>query len=410
MKRTIAVLVGSAATHRVAETFYDLVMPLLVLQATGSVLLMSLMYALGYVAELLVSLFGGTLVDLISRRYLLITIAAAEATVIGAAATAQITGALSVPLIIAFAFTIDALVRLYGVADAATLGRLVPRRDLPRANGYLQMGLSTAQAVGPALAGVCIAMFSLTGGLWVTATAFVALLGLVFLIRWPAAAEAKRTTATTVRSFVAYSVDGLRYTFQHPLYRALLIWRGVFDFCVGAAFLMLIFYFQQQRHLSSQEIGIIMTCGALGGIVGGAAFSRIQARFRSGLLLSYAALAMAAAIALMAMVGAWPLLGGLLAAMMFHGALVGRLTVMLFQSSVPEDRLGRVLAASQLLTTAAGPASVLLAGLASARYGAGSVFLTSAAVIVLLVFASLRTRIGRADWSISAAPAAPAMA
>jgi len=399
MNRSVNALIAGAFAHRVAETFYDLTMPLLVLQLTGSATLMALMFALGYAAEFLVSVFGGSIIDRSDRRRMLITVAAAELTAMSGAGTAYALGAMNVPLLIALAFVIDGLVRLSLIADSSVLPQLVDREQLPRATGRLQMALSTAQACGPAAAGACIALTGLGGSLWITAAAFLPLLWLVCLVQWP---QTPRTTApaTGVAGFLASSWEGLRFTFSNPTYRALLLWRGTFDFAYGGVYLMLIFYFQHQRHLPGAEIGLIATCGALGGLLGGAGFARIQERIRSGTLLLGAAFVMAAASALLPTTGQWPLLGLLLAVMMFHGALVGRLTGLLFQSTVPAELLGRVYATTQLISTATGPISVLLAGWTAEHYGAGTVFYAGAGVVALLVILSLRSRIGRADWGI----------
>jgi MFS family permease len=400
MNRSVHAVTAGAFLHRVAETFYDLAMPLLVLKLTGSAVLMSVMFGLGFVAELLVSMFGGTFIDRMDRRKLLITVAAAEVLTMGVAGTAYSLDVLSVPALIGLAFVIDGLVRLSITADSSILPQLVDREQVPRASGRLQMALSTAQALGPAMAGACVVLAGLGGTLWITAGAFLPLLGLVFLVKWPAREPVTAEAGAGIVGFAKSSWHGMAFTFSNRMYRALLLWRGVFDFAYGAVYLMLIYYFQHQRHLSGAEIGLIATFGALGGLAGGAMFARVQAHFRSGTLLLCSALIMAAASALLPFTGDWPVLGLLLAVLMFFGALVGRLTGLLFQTTVPAEYLGRVISATQLISTATGPVSVLLAGWLSQNYGASTVFFGGSAVVVLLVVASLRSRIATADWGV----------
>ncbi|MEV5864337.1 MFS transporter [Streptomyces sp. NPDC052071] len=402
MNRPLAALVSGAFAHRIAQGFYDLTLPLLVLHITDSALLMSLMFATGYLSELVVSVFGGALVDRTGRRKLLIGIATAEAAVLMAAGTALLAHALSTPLLFLTAFAIDGLVRLYQLADSTALAWIVPPEELPRAHGYMQMALSTARTSGPALCGLAIATVGLTGSVWITAATFVPLLVMMLVVRWPAPLVGETARKSEDQGFLASAADGLMYTLRTPIFRVVLIWQGAFNFLFGAAYLMFLFYFQEELRLKSWQIGTVMAMGAAGGFLGGLAYARLQARYRSGPLMLGSTTAMGVLMLLMTWATHWLPLGALVATMMFHGSQISRLTAMLFQVTAPPHMLGRVTAASQILTTASGPVSVLSAGWLAGQHGARWVFGIVGASVLLLAAVSQRSLLARSDWGIRA--------
>lgn len=63
MNKAFIVIVINQFIHKISETIYDLALPLIILFYTQSSFMMSLSYALGFVAEFLAGYFGGALVD-----------------------------------------------------------------------------------------------------------------------------------------------------------------------------------------------------------------------------------------------------------------------------------------------------------------------------------------------------------
>ncbi|MFI0418806.1 MFS transporter [Spongiactinospora sp. 9N601] len=392
-------LIGGAAIHRLAETSYDLVMPLVVLSLTGSPVLMGLMFAVGFVAEFIVAVIGGSIVDLVSRKRLLLLITGAEVLVMAACGALALTGSLGTVALIAAAALIDFLVRLYLVADTAALPRVVDRQTLPRANGLMQVFVSIAQAVGPMLAGWVVGLSDVGGALLVTSGVFLLLfVSLSQIPSWGIADPAH--DSATQNDVLRHMWEGVRFTFGNPLYRQIAIWRGFFDFFIGAAFLMFIFYMREELDFSGMEIGIATTMGAVGAIGGGLVFAKVQARFPSHTLITLLCAGMGVAFGVMAAAGQTWSVGLLMMSLMFLLSLLGRLLTLLFQDTVPANLLGRVTATSQLLTTGFGPLSVLSAAWLSDVASARHVFVIVAVAVLALAVLSRFGVMSRADWRI----------
>lgn len=393
-------LISGATLHTFGETFYDLVMPLLVLALTGSPVMMAIMFSIGYGAEFLVAIFGGYFVDKYDRRKLLMVLSAGEAAIMMTAGGIGICARLPVWSVFIVAGLIDMLVRLYLIADNAALPQVVTEDQLPKVNGTLQAWSSAAQAIGPALAGFAIGATNPSFVLLITGLISLILLILVSRVSWERFSNDEDLLEP--RTIIRNTIEGWRFTFSNVLYRRVVLWRAGFDFFAGAAFLMLLFYYERTLLLNGWEIGIMVAGGALGGLAGGLALSRLQATVPSGRLLLGATSGLALCLTGLAVTPWWPVAFVFAAALMFFLSLVRRVVNLLFQKSVPSRFLGRVTATSQLFATGFGPVSTLLAAWLAQHGNVRIVFWTSASALLGLVSLAAIGKLHKEDWSISA--------
>jgi MFS family permease len=388
-------LIAGGATHRLAETFYDLAMPLLILKITGSPYMMATMFAAGYLAEFVVAVIGGSAVDRVSRRKLLVAISLAECALLVVAAYLSYEDALPGWGVIAVAACFDFAVQLYFVADTAALPNVVDRELLPKANGIFQVALSSAQAAGPLLAGLAIYLANVSVTLALTALLLMPLAIFVARVRWPASEPHEVETG-----ILRHMWDGLAFTFANPLFRVLILWRGLFDFAFGASYLMTVYYMREALHLPTWQIGAATAIMAIGGIVGGSCFAFLQARVASNLIITGATMLVAASLVALCFARHWLVIGADLSILLICMSIMNRLTSLLFQDKVPDAYLGRVLASSDILTTVLGPVSVLGAAVVASTVGVRWVFGLSAIAIAVLAALSRRGVMATADWGI----------
>ncbi|KPC98092.1 hypothetical protein B9L19_13750 [Geobacillus thermocatenulatus] len=120
-------ITSSHFIHKIAETLYDLAIPLLVLQATGSSLLMGAMYALGFFAEFLVSFFGGAIVDSVNRKKLLMFISTLQALFISILPISASFEFFNIIIIFLVAFVLDICIAIYRIADISIIPQLVEK-------------------------------------------------------------------------------------------------------------------------------------------------------------------------------------------------------------------------------------------------------------------------------------------
>jgi MFS family permease len=157
--------------------------PWLVLELTGSATLLGVTAALQQLPTLVVGPWAGLLADRVDKRRLLLvtkTIAGLLAALLG---VLTLTGRIEYPMVLAIALAhglVDALDR---PARQAFVSEMVGRDHLANAlmlNGVVNNG---ARMVGPAVAGVVIALIGLPGGFLVNAASYLALVAALLVMR-----------------------------------------------------------------------------------------------------------------------------------------------------------------------------------------------------------------------------------
>jgi predicted MFS family arabinose efflux permease len=226
-------------------------------------------------------------------------------------------------------------------ADASSstmLPSLVAREDLGVANARMQGAfLLTNQLLAPP-----IGAFLFAAGMalpFATNAACFALGGLLISRVVLGATGERRVARSSLR---AEMVEGIRWLFEHPPMRTLALTIFTFNVTFGAAWSVLVLYAAERLGMDAVGFGLLTTAVAVGGIVGIAAYGRLERRFsladimRVGLLIetgTHLSLAVttssAVALATMVVFGA-------------HAFVWGTTSTVVRQRAVPDVILGRV--------------------------------------------------------------------
>lgn len=188
--------------------------PFQVFELTGSTLLVGLLGLAQLVPVLMVSAVGGSLVDAVDRRALLIVAQLATA---ATAVALAVNAALDAPIIwlIFVLAALNAAISTIGHPTRATLvSVIVGRRRLPAATALTQTLDNVSKMVGPAVGGVIIATSSFTATFVIEAIAFT--LGAAFLLpisHRPALGQAAKFGLRSI-------IEGWAFLKSHRLLRA----------------------------------------------------------------------------------------------------------------------------------------------------------------------------------------------
>jgi MFS family permease len=185
-----------------------------VYELTGSVAQTGLVGAAQAVALLVLSPLGGALADRHDRRRLLQWAQAASLVVALGLAIVTLTGKAQAWHVILCALLTTAATTFDQPARQALIPALVPREQLGQAIALLNPSREVAVLIGPALAGLLIALNG-PGLVYVLdVVTYAALIGVLAVLRVPPLTSA----ATAVRrSVVASIVEGARYVAHRPL-------------------------------------------------------------------------------------------------------------------------------------------------------------------------------------------------
>ena len=364
--------------------------PLLLLSVTDDPTLVALGTVVQYLPWLLFSLAGGALADRGDRVRLVVIVDIGRASLVGLLAVAAWLDIVNVAMIYAVLFGLAAAETVADAASTALLPAVVEPAQLSAANGRL----GAVQLVGNRLAGPPLGAWLFAAAaaapFAVDAMSFVFAAALVARIGTPPR-PAKHTTEH--RSLRREIGEGLRWLWAHPGLRSLAVAMGLMNVVFMLAFATWPLYVRDRLGLGSTGFGLLLTAGAVGGVVGSFSVAGLERRFgpaaviRAGLIvetLTHGCLATATS-------------GWFAAAVMMvfgvHAAAWGAVALSIRQRLVPDHILGRVSSAYMFLAMCGAPVGALMGGPIAAQFGLRAPFVAASgamALIALVWWRSLR--------------------
>jgi MFS family permease len=194
----------------------------LVLTLTGSGVALGISTALQFGPMLALGLWGGTVVDRVDRRKLIIVTQSVQAVLAGTLAVLALTGVVELWMVYALALALGLVTVLDSPARQAFVGEMVEPADYVNAQALNSTVHNAGRLVGPAIAGLLIATTGVGMAFVVNALSFLAVLA--GLLRMDPAAL--RRTPPKPRS-KGQAREGLRYVLSSPDLRAVLLLVGV---------------------------------------------------------------------------------------------------------------------------------------------------------------------------------------
>jgi MFS family permease len=260
---------------------------------------------------MLLALPSGALADLVDRRRLLIATQSAMAA--GVATLAALTGVgLTTPtVLLVLLFLIGCGQALTSPAWQAIQPDLVPREQIPAAAALTSMSMNSARAIGPAIAGVLVALVGPTLVFALNAVSFVGIV--MVLLTWRRPFDQPELSAE--RPLAALSAGG-RFIRNSLIVRRILLRAVLFILPGSALWGLLPVIAHGQLGLSSSGYGLLLGALGVGAVLGALTLPVFQRALQQNALLVIAALGFAVATAVSATV---PNLAAVLAALLIGG-------------------------------------------------------------------------------------------
>ena len=399
--------IGQGISH-LGDQFHLIALPWLVLTLTHDPFQLGLVLALAGVPRAAVMLFGGAFADRHSPRLIMLVSDGLRFVIAAALAASILTGTVHLWMVYLLALSFGVVSGFFMPAAEASLPRLLEDEQLEGGNALMMGADQLAQFVGPALAGVVIALFgasqiagghagSLTGvgvAFAVDAASFaVSALTLVLMHSLPALGAGSHPLEAIKA--------GLRFTMARPAFRWLLALLAAANLLVIGPLLVGIPVLAQSRFShGAAAFGLLISGYVLGNlcgiIVAGTAprpSSRTFSRVVVGLFVGFGLVIASLAFISSVWVGV-----ALLVVLGVGDGYVAVVMMTLVQRMTPADMLGRVMSLVMLAMLGVTPISTALAG---AIIGLGPVVLfvgCGAGMLLVTVVAAVRRR----SWSIDA--------
>jgi MFS family permease len=350
-----------------------------ILTLTATPAQVGLLSALGMAPVLVLGLPTGVWVDRVRRRPILIAADLGRALILVSIPIAALLGALSMPQLYLAALLAGTLTLFFNVADNSFLPSVVKRENLVEANSKLGLTDSLSEIIAPAITGGLVGLITAPLTILVDTLSYLVSAFFLGLIRTPETPSRPTDRPESLRGDI---LTGLRLVGGDPILRALAGSSGAFAFFGGFIGALYGIYAIRVLGLTPAVLGLLISTGGVGALLGALLAGRLARRFGPGPTLTGSFFVMGLATLLI------PLAAGqrYAVAMLAMGQLVGDTALAVYfihavslrQTVTPDHLLGRMNASFEFLVTGIGPLGLLLGGALGQALGVRSTLLIAA--------------------------------
>lgn len=342
---------------------------------------LGLLAALSTLAAIGVAPWAGVAADRWRRRPLMVAcdlFRALALLTVPVAALLHRLGFLQIALVVAL---VGGASVVFDVADQAWLPDFVARDRLPEGNALAAGASAVGETGGPALMGLLIQWVGGPLAILCDAVSYLASAASLLLIRAPERPPTPPAAAVPGRG---QALAGFRFILAHPVLRPLALTVGTQALCGGFFGALYELYALRTLHLSPLALGVLITGGGAGALLGSLAAPWLLRRLGARRALLLAPL-LAGALAWLVPLARGPVAAAFAALLVaqFCGDLAGTVfdvhANVVRQTVTPPDRLGRVGGAGAWWGGTLGAVGALVAGVLAGAVGVrGALFVAAA--------------------------------
>lgn len=324
-------------------------------------------------------LFAGSLVDRRDRRRIYLAAVTGQAACSALLAVQGFTGHLPVPGVLALVAVQSCFVAVGGPASRTFIPHLLPKQQVPAGLALNQIAFQAAMLVGPAIAGLVLGWLGVGGCYLIDAITFgFAFYGAFGLPPMPPAGEPSRPGVRGV-------LDGLGFLVRNRAVRGALL-TDLAAMVLSMPISLFPLINAERFGDDPRTLGLFLSAIAVGGVVASVLSGTFTRLPRPGLVMLCGSITWGAALALFGMSpNPWVGLGFLVVAGAADTvAVVSRSTIV--QLHTPNELLGRVVAAEQIVGQAGPNVGNMRAGLV-AGLTSGPVALVSGGLLCVAAVA-----------------------
>jgi MFS family permease len=242
----------------------------------------------------LLGLPAGAMADIFNRRRLLLSMESVGTLLTAAFALLVTLDRASPALLLTFTFVAGVAAALASPAWDAIVPQLVGHKDLAPAIALNSAGINISRAIGPALAGIIIALWGLAAPFWINALSNLGVIGALF---WWRAAQHSASDLPPERFRSAIRI-GLRYARHNRTFRATLFRTTGFMLFATAYWALLPLVARQQLAGGPQLYGLLLGAIGAGALVGAFVLPAVRARLGANWLIAFGSAGTALALLL----------------------------------------------------------------------------------------------------------------
>ena len=353
---------------------------------TGSSVQLGLVGLSTAVPAIVLNLFGGVVADKVDPKRLIMIVQSLNAVVVGALATLALMGLVQPWHIMANAFIMGALGAFDQPSRQAIFPHLIDRRVMMNAVALNSMVWQGSRIVGPAIAGVLIALVGAPLTLYIATAGFLVFVAFLSAVRMPMISRSRSST------FFRDLLDGLSFVRKHHIF-AFLLGMTFFNSFFGLSYVFLLPIFQKDiLGVGPSGLGFLHAMSGIGAVTGTLIVGSLRDFQHKGVVLIGGAIAFGTLLILFGFSEWFPASLALVALAGMSTASYMILAQSTLQLLVPDQLRGRIMGLWGM-TFNIMPLGGFYAGMAASYIGAPSaVAIGGAAVIAFAIFGAARDR------------------
>jgi MFS family permease len=360
------------------DQFYLVALPWLILQLTGSSIVLGTITMMAAIPRAALMLLGGAVTDRISPRRIMMLTASARTVLVAAVSVLLWMHVLQL-------WQLYILALCFGIADAfagpaaqAYLPSLVEPEQLAAANSVSQSTIQVATLVAPGPVGIFIKAFGTAWAFFIDAISFLFILGALWRLPDPPSVA----TGARRRKMLHSILDGLRYVKNDVPLASLMLVVAVLNCAITGPISVGIAMIAKQKFGTPLAFGLLMSALAAGALTG-TLLAGLSKHRKRGRRLLFVSTVIGLCLGSIGMLNMAPLLTGVLFPMSCAAAFLNVQLIAWFQQRVERPMMGRVMSVLMFASIGLMPFSLAAAGVA-VKWSLPGTFLI-AGVMVLLV-------------------------
>ncbi|MFI8598227.1 MFS transporter [Rothia koreensis] len=325
-------------------------------------------------------LFGGAVSDRFGPRPVALVSDAARLLTMLAFGTLAITSAGTVPALIILALVFGLIDAFFLPAVGALPTRIVTQEHLAHAQAIRSAVQRISTVVGPPLGGYLLSTFGFATAILANVVLFAGSCTALYFTR-ELPQEKRDDNDPAEVGLVQEAWQGIRYVLSDPGLRAMLILITIAESAYTGPFTTGLTLLARESQWQASEAGMILAFFGGGACISALGLTVLKAGSRAGTLSLVSIVATGPAVAAIAL-SASHVQAALSASVagIFSG-ISATLLVALFLTRADPSRTGRVMAALNLATLGAAPASYFFSGLIASSFSPAAVFMAAGALL-----------------------------
>lgn len=362
-------------------SFFTFWLPVVIYFLTESTLAMGTMRAIQFLPNIILGIFIGVIIDKLDRKKIMLTSTLGIIFLLTFLFILITTGNLEVWHIYIVGFAIFTLSYTLGASYDTILPLIVDKKQLIKANSTLSLVDSSIVLFGPMLAGLTFLINIQTGLL-------ISIIGMIIMYlcsrRINLRIDEKKLEKRKKTNFIDEFKEGLTELFRNNVLFTLTIMILFINIASAASGAVLVFYALDHFKVSSQILGVIFTCSAMGGIAASLIANKLDGRLNIQTIFPLSLLILSIGFLINSLTSSWI---GLSMGLFLTGAatLIINIHYISYRQKTTDSRLlGRVSGTSSMIMKLATPLSFLSAGFLAEYIKINYIFLTSSIIMLLL--------------------------